>query len=76
LPSQKVNYEGIAYWQTGTMIDIYGDSLTVVGKENTYNLSDCRIDIGLVKQNEMKDLLLNAEHKKVTLQEGEMGIPV
>lgn len=78
---EKINefmsdYKGITYWQTVTMIDVYGESLTVVGKEHTYNLSDCRLDIGLVKQNETRDLLLNSEHKKVTIHEGEMGIPV
>jgi len=69
-------YKGITYWQTDTMIDVYGDNLTVVGNKDTYNLSDCRLDIGLVKQNETKDLLLNSEHKKVTVHEGEIGIPV
>ncbi|AOT69271.1 ABC transporter permease [Geosporobacter ferrireducens] len=71
-----LDYEGITCWQTVTMIDVYGESLTVVGKEDTYNLSDCRLDIGLVKQNETKDLLLNSKHEKVTLHKGEMGIPV
>ncbi len=69
-------YEGITYWQTSTMIDVYGESLTVVGKEDFYNLSDCRLDIGLVMQNETKDLLLNSEHEKVTIYKGEIGIPV
>lgn len=68
--------ERITYSQTVTMIDVYGENLTVVGKKDTYDLSDCRLDIGLVKQNETKDLLLNSAHEKVTLQEGEMGIPV
>jgi putative ABC transport system permease protein len=66
----------VTAWQTSTMIDVYGESLTVVSKEGTYNLSDTRLDIGLVKQNETKDLLLNSTHKKVILHEGEMGIPV
>ncbi|MGM0904757.1 MAG: FtsX-like permease family protein [Bacillota bacterium] len=70
------DYEGITSWQTTTMIDVYGESFTVVGKESTYNLSDSRLDIGLVKQNSSKDLLLNSEHKKLTIHEGEIGIPV
>jgi len=69
-------YEGVTNWQTVTMIDIYGEGLEVVNKEDSYNLSDCRLDIGLVKQNETRDLLLNSKHKKVTLNKGEMGIPV
>ncbi|MGJ7922157.1 FtsX-like permease family protein [Neobacillus sp. LXY-4] len=70
------DYKGITYWQTDTMIDVFGDSLTVVSDEDRNDLSDCRLDIGLVKQNEKKDLLLNSQHEKVTLQEGEMGMPV
>lgn len=69
-------YKGVTYWQTDTMIDIYGENLTVKGGEGTYNLSDCRLDIGLVKQNEEKDLLLNSAHKRVTVSSGEIGIPV
>lgn len=68
--------ELVIYNQTLTMIDVYGENLTIVGKDNTYDLSDCRLDIGLVKQNELKDLLLNSQHEKVTIYEGEIGIPV
>lgn len=70
------DYENITYWQTVKMIDIFGENLTVSGNENTYNLSDIRLDIGLVKQNETRDLLLNSEHERVSVQEGEIGIPV
>jgi putative ABC transport system permease protein len=70
------DYKGITHWQTDTMIDVYGESLTVVGKEGEYNLSDSRLDIGLVKQNKTKDLLLNSKHEKVILHVGEIGIPV
>lgn len=68
--------ELVTYSQIDTMIDVYGENLTVVGKEDNYNLSDCRLDIGLVKQNESKDLLLNSQHEKVIIHEGEIGIPV
>jgi len=70
--------EGVTNWQTVTMIDVYGESLTVAPKEgpSAYDLSDCRLDIGLVKQNETRDLLLNSKHEKVTLHQGEIGIPV
>lgn len=70
------NYEDVTYWQTSTMIDVYGESLTVGIGEDTYDLSDLRLDIGLVKQNETKDLLLNSSHEKVAIQSGKMGIPV
>lgn len=70
------SYKGVTYWQTDTMIDIYGDNLTVVGNKDTYKLSDCRLDISMVKQNEAKDLLLNADHQKVMVHDGEIGIPM
>lgn len=66
----------VTYSQVNTMIDIYGDNLTVVGGRPPFDLSDCRLDIGLVKQNATKDLLVNSRHEKVILQQGEMGIPV
>lgn len=69
-------YDGLTFWQTVTMIDIYGENLTIVGKDGTYSLSDFRLDIGLVKQNETKDLLLNSKHKIVLINKGEIGIPV
>ncbi|MDQ0233265.1 FtsX-like permease family protein [Metabacillus malikii] len=68
-------HELVTYWQTVTMLTVYGESLTIISEE-TYNLSDSRLDIGLVKQNETKDLLLNANHEKVTLQKGEIGMPI
>lgn len=70
------SYEGLTYWQTHTMIDVYGENLTIVSNEATYNLSDLRLDIGLVKQNEIKDLFVNSRHRKVNINKGEIGIPV
>ncbi|WP_313342253.1 FtsX-like permease family protein [Sedimentibacter sp.] len=70
------NYSGITYWQTSVMIDVYGDNLTIINDRDTYDLSDLRLDIGLVKQSEAKDLLLNSKHQKVTIHNGEIGIPV
>ncbi|AGA67915.1 ABC-type transport system, involved in lipoprotein release, permease component [Desulfitobacterium dichloroeliminans LMG P-21439] len=69
-------YEGLTDGQVVTMVNVYGESLTIVGREGTYDLADCRLDIGLVKQNEAKDLLLNAEHEKVSLAKGEVGMPI
>ena len=70
------DYSGITYFQTIKMINVYGEDITVDNDEKTFNLSDTRLDIGLVKQNEEKDLLLNSKHEKVELQEGEIGVPV
>lgn len=68
--------ELVTYSQTATMIDVYGENITIIGKGDTYDFSDCRLDIGFVKQNESKDVLLNSKHEKVTIQEGEIGIPI
>lgn len=70
------SYEGVTHSQIQTMMNVYGESLTVTSGERLYNLSDFRISIGLVKQNEVGDLLLNSDHKKVKMNPGEMGIPV
>ncbi|MEW9124387.1 MAG: ABC transporter permease, partial [Thermotaleaceae bacterium] len=69
-------YEDVVYWQTNKMIDVYGESIKIVGKNDIYSLSDLRLDIGLVMQNEERDLLLNSEHEKVIIHEGEVGIPI
>ncbi|MDT4761789.1 ABC transporter permease [Sphaerochaeta sp. PS] len=68
-------HEMVTYSQISTMLDVYGESITVIGSKAPYDLSGCRLDIGLVKQNPDKDLLLNSSHEKVVLQEGEIGIP-
>lgn len=69
-------YEGIEDYQTVTMIDVYGDNLEVISDEKSFSLSTCKLDIGLVKQNDTKDLLLNKDKEKVSLKQGEIGIPV
>lgn len=68
--------ELVSYSQIDTMLDVYGENLTLVHNDSTHSLSDCRLDIGLVRQNASKDLLLSQEHERVILKEGEIGIPV
>lgn len=70
------NYEGVDYWQTVTMIDIFAENLTIIKENEKYNLADFRLDIGLVKQNETRDLLLNSKHQKLNFNKGEIGLPV
>lgn len=69
------SYPGLEYWQMVTMINIYGENIELKGEDGKYNLSDLRLDIGLVRQNEERDLLLDSHHQKVALREGEIGIP-
>lgn len=69
------SYEGITAWQTLAMIDIYGDDLKVNG-EDELSLSDCRLDISLVKQNKEYDLLLDENRNIINVNKGEIGIPV
>lgn len=70
------NYQGIIDWQTMAMIDVYGDEIAVAGEKRSFTLGDCSLDIGLVKQNPRKDLLLNADREKIVLSKGEMAVPV
>lgn len=71
------NYAGIEHWQTVSMINIYGDELTVSNSAgNSFTLSDCRLDISLVKQNEMYDVLLDENRSKLEINPGEIGVPV
>jgi len=68
--------EGIESWQTVHMIDVYGENISVTNKNQTFDMSDCLLDIGFVKQNPEKDLLLDPSHQKVALNLGEVGIPI
>ncbi|HEX3023004.1 MAG TPA: ABC transporter permease [Lachnospiraceae bacterium] len=69
------SYDGVTAWQNVAMIDVYGDNLTVYG-DDEFRLSDCRLDISLVKQNKEYDLLLDEERKAIHVNKGEIGIPV
>jgi putative ABC transport system permease protein len=71
----NASYEGVTAWQIVPMIDIYGDDLKVYGGE-VFSLSDCRLDIGLVKQNKKYDLLLDGDRKVINVNKGEIGMPV
>lgn len=68
-------YEGIAYWQTAIMVNVYGEQLEIQKENTSFSLKACRLDIGLVKQNQEKDLLLDSERRLVTLSKGEIGVP-
>lgn len=69
------SYDGVTSWQTVTMIDVYGDDIKIQS-DNVFSLSDCRLDISLVKQNNEYDLLLDKERNVINVNEGEIGIPV
>ena len=45
----------VTYNQIVTMINVYGEDITVVGSKDSFDLSESRLDIGIVKQNESKD---------------------
>lgn len=70
-------YPGIEHWQTVSMINVYGDELTVSDENGKrFTLSDCRLDISLVKQNENHDILLDGSRNKLEVSTGEIGVPV
>lgn len=68
-------YDGVTAWQTTAMIDVYGDDIKVYG-DDVFTLSDCRLDISLIKQNKEYDLLLDEDRNVIKVNKGEIGIPV
>jgi putative ABC transport system permease protein len=69
------SYDGVTAWQTVSMIDVYGEDLKVYGSDE-FSLSDCRLDISLVKQNKEYDLLLDENRNVININKEEIGIPV
>ena len=70
------SFEGITYWQSVPMITLYGDNIMVTGDDKSYTLSDCRLDISFVKQNDEYDVLLDEKRRPLNLLDGEIGVPI
>ena len=70
------NSPGVTYWQTAPMIDLYGDDITVSGNGKSYTLSDCRLDISFVKQNNGYDVFLDEKRAPLSMSAGEIGVPI
>lgn len=71
------SYEGIEHWQTVPMINVSGEDLTVSDDAGMqFTLSDCRLDISLVKQNDTYDVLLDRSRNPLEVRSGEIGVPV
>ena len=70
------NSPGVTYWQTAPMIDLYGDDITVSGDGKSYTLSDCRLDISFVKQNNGYDVFLDEKRAPLSMSAGEIGVPI
>lgn len=67
----------IEHWQTVPMIDVHGEELSVESSEDrAFDLSSCRLDISLVRQNRFYDVLLDGRRQPVAVQPGEIGVPV
>ena len=69
------SFDGVVAWQTSPMINVYGDDINIYGEES-FSLSDSRLDISLVKQNKEYDLLLDSNRNIINIDNGEIGIPV
>lgn len=69
------SFDEVTAWQTSPMINVYGDDIKIDGDES-FNLSESRLDISLVKQNKEYDLLLDGDRNIINLNKGEIGIPV
>ena len=70
------HFEGITYWQTAPMIDLYGENIAVSRDDRYYTLEDCRLDISFVKQNNEYDVLLDGKRMPLNLMPGEIGVPI
>lgn len=70
------SFEGITYWQSVPMITLYGNNIIVTGDDKSYTLSDCRLDISFVKQNNEYDVLLDEKRRPLNLLDGEIGVPI
>lgn len=70
-------YDGATHWQTVPMITVYGEEITVSGKDGRqFSLADCRLDISFVRQNEGYDVLLDENRRPLAMHPGEIGVPV
>ena len=69
------SYDGVTAWQTSPMINVYSSDLNIYGKDS-FSLSDSRLDISLVKQNENYDLLLDSDRNVLQMNKGEIGVPI
>lgn len=63
-------------WQVQSMLGVFGDQISISSNDDAYTMSDLRLDVSLVKQNDEKDILLDSNHEKVQLSPGEIGMPV
>lgn len=71
------NYDYVTDWQIIDMLNIDGSKIWVTNSDNTtYSLSDCMLGLGMVKENEKYDLLLDSDNKPVYPQKGEIGVPI
>lgn len=70
-------YEGITHWQTVHLINIYGEDISVSnGQGENVSLSSCRLDISFMAQNEKYDVLLDENKKPLSVNEGEICVPI
>jgi putative ABC transport system permease protein len=65
----------VTYWQVQDTIQVDGYTMEIIRGEKRFDLSDFKIDIGLVHQNSEKDLLLSSDLQVARLEKGEIGIP-
>lgn len=70
-------YDYVTDWQVVDMVNVDGSNIWITKSDNTtYSLSDCMLGLGMVKENEKYDLLLNENSQPVYPNSGEIGVPV
>lgn len=67
--------EDVTSWQVQNTIQVDGYTMEIIQGDRRFDLSDFKIDLGLVCQNAEKDLLLTRELQVAKIQKGEIGIP-
>ncbi|RKD32474.1 hypothetical protein [Thermohalobacter berrensis] len=73
--AKKIDY--VKDWQTVEMVNIYGGNIWITKSDGTtFSMSDSLLDIGLVKQNQQYDLLLDMENEPIYPSQGEIGVPI
>lgn len=70
-------YDGMEHWQTVPLLNFYGDNITVSREgRKQFTLSDCRLDISFMRQNDQYDVLLDSNRNKLEVGAKEIAVPV
>lgn len=70
-------FVGLKHSQIVTLINIDGNEITISNeKDKNISLSECRLDISFVKQNNKYDVLLDKDRNPIEVENGEIVVPI